>query len=221
MKLVNIELNKETIKNLYNEVNVAYNDLFGKGTDKQNLSFNSLYMVARKMYLYNTGVHIDHLARLYNTLSGFLLQNGYSELVTQLRLLIDKTEEIEQVEETNDDIIINASYASYASYREFINGLIIGISDDFKEYILKKGFVRYVDIVDKIHDRLNKSIPMYINGELNDKHMEVYSAIYECIIEDNRLCFYNGTYTMPNGKNTTFKSLFIGDRKYREVLKKC
>ena len=215
MKIVNVELNKETIKNLYNEVNVAYNDLFGKGTDKQNLSFNSLYFVARKMYLYNTGVHIDHLVRLYNTLSGFLLQNGYSEIVTQLRLLIDKTEEIEQVEETNDSLILDN-----ASYREFINGLIISISDDFKEYILKKGFVRYVDIVDKIHDRLNKSIPMYINGELNDKHMEVYSAIYESVITDNRLCFYNGTYTMPNGKQTTFKSLFIGVIKYRKILKK-
>lgn len=108
-----------------------------------------------------------------------------------------------------------------ASYREFINGLIITISDEFKEYILKKGFVRYADIVDKIHDRLDKSIPMYINGELNDKHMTVYSAIYECVITDPRLCFYNGTYEMPNGKNTTFKSLFLGDRKYREVLKKC
>ena len=216
MKLVNIELNKETIKNLYNEVNIAYNDLFGKGTDKQNLAFNSLYFVARKMYLYNKGVHIDHIARLYNTLSGYLLQNGYSELVKQLRLLIDKTEEIEQVEETNDTLMLDN-----ASYREFINGLIIGISDEFKEYILKKGFVRYVDIVDKIHDRLNGSIPMYINGELNDKHMEVYSAIYESVITDNRLCFYNGTYTMSNGKNTTFKSLFLGNRKYREILKKC
>lgn len=215
MKLVNIELNKETIKNLYNEVNNAYNYLLGNGTDKQNLAFNSLYAVARKMYLYNTGVHIDHIARLYNELSGFLLQNGYSKLVTQLRLLIDKTEEIEQVEEPNDDIINNASY------REFINGLIIGILDDLKEHILKKGFVRYVDIVDMIHDRVNDSIPMYINGELNDKHMTVYSAIYESVIEDNRFCFYNGTYTMPNGKNTTFKSLFLGDRNYREVLKKC
>lgn len=216
MKIVNVELNKETIKNLYKEVNIAYNDLFAKGTDKQNLAFNSLYFVARKMYLYNKGVHVDHIVRLYNTLSGFLLQKGYSELVTQLRLLIDKTEEIEQVEEPNDDIINNASY------REFINGLIIGISDYFKEYILeKKGFVRYVDLIDKIHDRLNGSIPMYINGELNDKHMEVYSAIYESVITDNRLCFYNGTYEMPNGKNTTFKSLFIGNRKYREVLKKC
>ena len=216
MKIVNVELNKETIKNLYKEVNIAYNDLFGKGTDKQNLAFISLYMVSKKMYLYNTGVHVDHIVRLYNELSGFLLQNGYSELVTQLRLLIDKTEEIEQVEETNDALIIDN-----ASYREFINGLIIGISDEFKEYILKKGFVRYVDIVDKIHDRLNKSIPMYINGELNDKHMTVYSAIYESVIPDTRLCFYNGTYTMPNGKNTTFKSLFLGDRNYREVLKKC
>ena len=105
-----------------------------------------------------------------------------------------------------------------ASYREFINGLIIGISDYFKEYILNHDFVRYVDLIDKIHDRLDKSIPMYINGELNDKHMTVYSAIYESVITDNRLCFYNGTYTMPNGKN---KSLFIGNRKYREVLKKC
>ena len=215
MKIVNVELNKETIKNLYKEVNIAYNDLFGKGTDKQNLAFNSLYMVSKKMYLYNTGVHVDHIVRLYNVLSGFLLQNGYSELVTQLRLLIDKTEEIEQVEETNGDIVNNASY------REFTNGLIITISDEFKEYILKKGFVRYVDIVDKIHDRLDKSIPMYINGELNDKHMEVYSAIYESVITGTSLCFYNGTYTMPNGKNTTFKSLFLGNRKYREVLKKC
>lgn len=214
MKIVNVELNKETIKNLYNEVNIAYNDLFAKGTDKQNLAFNSLYFVTRKMYLYNTGVHIDHIVRLYNVLSGFLLQNGYSELVKQLRLLVDKTEEIEQVEETNDDIISNASY------REFINGLIIGISDELKEHIIKKGFIRYVDIVDKIHDRLNKSIPMYINGELNDKHMTVFSGIYECIIEDNRFCFYNGTYTMPNGKQTTFKSLFIGNIKYRELLKK-
>ena len=215
MKIVNVELNKETIKNLYKEVNIAYNDLFGKGTDKQNLAFNSLYMVSKKMYLYNTGVHVDHIVRLYNVLSGFLLQNGYSELVTQLRLLVDKTEEIEQVEETNGDIINNASY------REFINGLIINISDEFKEYILYHDFVRYVDLIDKIHDRLDKSIPMYINGELNDKHMTVYSAIYESVIADNRLCFYNGTYTMPNGENTTFKSLFIGDRKYREVLKKC
>ena len=215
MKIVNVELNKETIKNLYNEVNIAYNDLFGKGTDKQNLSFNSLYFVARKMYLYNTGVHIDHLVRLYNTLSGFLLQNGYSEIVTQLRLLIDKTEEIEQVEETNDSLILDN-----ASYREFINGLIIRISDELKEHIIKKAFVRYVDIVDKIHDRVNGSIPMYINGELNDRHMLTFTAIYECIIEDNRFCFYNGTYTMPNGKQTTFKSLFIGVIKYRKILKK-
>lgn len=216
MKLVNIELNKETIKNLYNEVNNAYDDLFAMGTDEQNLAFNSLCMVSKKMYIHNKGVAVDKLARLYNVLSGFLLQNGYSELALQLRLLIDKTEEIEQVEETNDALIINN-----ASYREFINGLIIGISDEFKEYILKKGFVRYVDIIDKIHNRLNGSIPMYVNGELNDKHMEVYSAIYECVITDNSLCFYNGTYTMPNGKNTTFKSLFLGNRKYREVLKKC
>lgn len=108
-----------------------------------------------------------------------------------------------------------------ASYREFINGLIIGISEEFKEYVLNHDFVRYVDLIDKIHDRLNYNIPMYINGELNDKHMEVYSAIYESVITDTRLCFFNGTYEMPNGENTTFKSLFLGDRKYREVLKKC
>ena len=108
-----------------------------------------------------------------------------------------------------------------ASYREFINGLIITISDDLKEYLFKNVFTRYVDLTDMIHDRVNDSIPMYINGELNDRHMLTYSAIYESVIIDNRLCFYNGTYTMPNGKNTTFKSLFIGDRKYREVLKKC
>ena len=108
-----------------------------------------------------------------------------------------------------------------ASYREFTNGLIITISEEFKEYVLNHDFVRYVDLIDKIHDRLNYSIPMYDNGELNDKHMTVYSAIYECVISDNRLCFFNGTYEMPNGENTTFKSLFIGDRKFREVLKKC
>ena len=215
MKLVNIELNKETIKNLYNEVNNAYDDLFAMGTDEQNLAFNSLCMVSKKMYIHNKGVAVDKLARLYNVLSGFLIQNGYSELVLQLRLLIDKTEEIEQVEETNDSLILDN-----ASYREFINGLIIRISDELKEHIIKKAFVRYVDIVDKIHDRVNGSIPMYINGELNDRHMLTFTAIYECIIEDNRFCFYNGTYTMPNGKQTTFKSLFIGVIKYRKILKK-
>ena len=207
MKIVNIELNMTELEILGTELRKLNRKL-----NWSNEDLNALYTMVMNGLDLKCEISLDLLKKYYKITYGTLIELNAVIILDLINNIIDNSE---VTKENKMDTLNNASY------REFINGLIITISDEFKEYILKKGFVRYVDIVDKIHDRLNGSIPMYINGELNDKHMEVYSAIYECIIEDNRLCFYNGTYTMPNGKNTTFKSLFIGVRKYREVLKKC
>lgn len=207
MKIVNIELNRTELEILGTEL-IKLN----RKLNWSNEELYDLYAMVMKGLALNCEIPLDKLKEYYKITYNSLIELNEVIIIDLINNIIDNTEV------TKED---KMNTLNNASYREFINGLIIGISDEFKEYILKKGFVRYVDIVDMIHDRLNKSIPMYINGELNDKHMEVYSAIYESVITDNRLCFYNGTYTMPNGKNTTFKSLFLGDRKYREVLKKC
>ena len=206
MKIVNIELNRTELEILGTEL-IKLN----RKLNWSNEELYDLYAMVMKGLALNCEIPLDKLKEYYKITYNSLIELNEVIIIDLINNIIDNTEV------TKED---KMNTLNNASYREFINGLI-GISDEFKEYILKKGFVRYVDIVDMIHDRLNKSIPMYINGELNDKHMEVYSAIYESVITDNRLCFYNGTYTMPNGKNTTFKSLFLGDRKYREVLKKC
>ena len=208
MKLVNIELNRTELEILGEELRKLNRKL-----NWCNGDLNVLYAIVMNGLALKCEITLDTLKKYYKITYNSLIELNEVIIIDLINNIIDNSEVTKEnkMNELNN-----------ASYREFINGLIIGISDYFKEYILeKKGFVRYVDLIDKIHDRLNKSIPMYINGELNDKHMSVYSAIYESVITDNRLCFYNGTYEMPNGKNTTFKSLFIGNRRYREILKKC
>lgn len=207
MKLVNIELNRTELEILGTEL-IKLN----RKLNWSNVELYDLYAMVMKGLALNCEIPLDKLKEYYKIAYNSLIELNEVIIIDLINNIIDNTE---PTKENKMNTLNNASY------REFINGLIINISDEFKEYILYHDFVRYVDLIDKIHDRLDKSIPMYINGELNDKHMTVYSAIYESVIADNRLCFYNGTYTMPNGENTTFKSLFIGDRKYREVLKKC